>query len=411
MEIEQHYRGDTAELRIAGRLDAYWAAHLSTDLDSLLRQGYHRIVLDFAAVEFLSSAGIGVLLKYYKILAAVNGSLTVVNPRELVKNVLDLSGVTPYLIKSRSSEVANKTSVAPERFFERAGHSYRLQEMDASAELTCRIIGEAAGGTRRPVDSFTVSFPDDSFAIGIGAHGRDFEDCRERFGELLSVAGVTFHLPTVGSTQPDYDAVGKEAQMLHGLLCGGGFSHQFRFDAGADGEEITMNELLEVMTESLGEECATAGFVMLAETAGLVGAWLKRSPAACDAETFFRHPEIREHIGYALAPMYARSSAWLAGVVAKDAGGALATMLRPSAAGSQLSAHVHALALSYRHIPKGKLDLAETVETMFDPEVFDAESLLGMLHLVNDERPAVGRGQSAFHRGVCWAGPVRSFRS
>jgi hypothetical protein len=48
---------------------------------------------------------------------------------------------------------------------------------------------------------------------------------------------------------------------------------------------------------------------------------------------------------------------------------------------------------------------------MFDADALEGDALRGLLHLVNDDRPLIGRGQSEFVRGVCWAGPVRSFGS
>ena len=38
--------------------------------------------------------------------------------------------------------------------------------------------------------------------------------------------------------------------------------------------------------------------------------------------------------------------------------------------------------------------------------LFETESLLGVLHLLNDTREVVGIGQSEFIRGACWAGPA-----
>ena len=46
-------------------------------------------------------------------------------------------------------------------------------------------------------------------------------------------------------------------------------------------------------------------------------------------------------------------------------------------------------------------ELEQTVANLFE-----TESLLGVLHLLNDTREVVGIGQSEFIRGACWAGPA-----
>jgi len=38
--------------------------------------------------------------------------------------------------------------------------------------------------------------------------------------------------------------------------------------------------------------------------------------------------------------------------------------------------------------------------------LFEAETLQGVLHLLNDDREITGAGQSEFVRGACWIGPI-----
>ena len=50
------------ELRLSGRLDAEGAALLVETLESLLDRGARSVVLDFEAIDFLSSSGVGSLI-------------------------------------------------------------------------------------------------------------------------------------------------------------------------------------------------------------------------------------------------------------------------------------------------------------------------------------------------------------
>ena len=70
------------ELKVVGRLDAFWSGHLANELAEVIREGAHHIRLDLAEVTYLSSAGIRVMLQSYKQLTGIQGrhvSLGVVN--------------------------------------------------------------------------------------------------------------------------------------------------------------------------------------------------------------------------------------------------------------------------------------------------------------------------------------------
>src|SRR5687767_4911973 len=60
-------------LRISGRLDGDWANHLQHNLAETIREGHHHIRLELSDVGFMSSAGISVLMKFYKRLQRIDG--------------------------------------------------------------------------------------------------------------------------------------------------------------------------------------------------------------------------------------------------------------------------------------------------------------------------------------------------
>jgi hypothetical protein len=79
----------------------------------------------------------------------------------------------------------------------------------------------------------------------------------------------------------------------------------------------------------------------------------------------------------------------------------LAGHLRPLDRDGALAAHLHAAVFPYRPIRRGRIGLDETVRTLFD-----GQSVLGLLHLLNDWRPGSGAGQTCFHRGALWCAPL-----
>jgi hypothetical protein len=141
---------------------------------------------------------------------------------------------------------------------------------------------------------------------------------------------------------------------------------------------------------------------MVAEASGLVGAALRRSPTEPIGNGgFFAHPDVRRRLTFTTERAFPRSVVVTAGVIARRNGDAQPAFeqLRPT--GTDTDGHFHAAAFRFRPLPKGVIDLGETVT-----DLFESEQLLGVLHLLNDDRPIGGAGESEFVRGACWIGPI-----
>ena len=78
MEITSYQVNDAIEVRAKGRLDGYWADHFSTAVEEIIRQGNDRIRINLSEVSYISSMGIGVLVRVYKKVQDIHGSLVVV---------------------------------------------------------------------------------------------------------------------------------------------------------------------------------------------------------------------------------------------------------------------------------------------------------------------------------------------
>ena len=65
MTIEKKINGEALILIVSGRLDTQTAPELETELDSVL-SGLKELTFDFANLEYVSSAGLRVILKAQK---------------------------------------------------------------------------------------------------------------------------------------------------------------------------------------------------------------------------------------------------------------------------------------------------------------------------------------------------------
>jgi len=257
-----------------------------------------------------------------------------------------------------------------------------------------------------------MQFSDSTFAIGLGALGEHFEDCQSRFGEFIAVGGAVAYLPTDGTNVPDFLLAGEtelpEVQVCYGIACQGAkpqpFRSLIRFEANKSATPVALAVLLESCLEVA--DAPQIGVVIVAESAGLVGAALRRSPVITDSEPkAFDFPRIRDWLSFTAEPAYTKSVVLVAGIAMRGGAEALASMVRPlpktSGANLPVAGHFHAAAFSYRPLQKGQIDLKASIKTLFEEQ-----QLEGVLHLLHDDRSTSANRQSEFFRGACWIAPI-----
>ncbi|MGA3210402.1 MAG: STAS domain-containing protein [Terriglobales bacterium] len=411
MEIVTRQIGDALEVKVRGRLDNYWTEHMQANLEEAIREGAHSIRLNLSEISFLSSAGIGLLVRFHTKLKNIGGSFVVTSPSDRVKQVLDLCRLSSILLAETVTVAApvHKTEV---RRFSSPEASFEVMECAPAAALTLERIGDPGllkGCRFGPEDCRMVAFPPATFGFGLGAFGNGFEDAQSRFGEFLAVDGSAAYLPTDGTNVPDFmvssGELVAEMNVLYGLRCEGGFTHLMRFESASADNPITLAGLVRSALEVSGTPAI--GMVMVAESAGLVGAALRRSPAAAagvDGQPF-KYPEVRSWMSFSTERLFSRSLALVAGAAAASEFAPLTPLLRPMGAAAYPLGHFHAAAFSYRPLQKGNIDLKATVNSLFE-----TETLQGVLHLLTDNREAAGPQQSEFVRGACWISAMAETR-
>jgi anti-anti-sigma factor len=407
MEIERKQQTDGVEVRISGRLDAHWSDQLDRELAEVVRGGARRIDLDMEAIDYLSSAGIRVLMKSWKELKAIKGTFRIVSPSANVRNVLKMSGMLALFEQRQETPIKPGHKPPMSEALLEGGGRLTIYHPAPEARLRLRLVGRPerlAGASFTAADVTELTLPRDTMAVGLGAFGADFAESRSRFGEFLALGGVAVALPTDASGTPD-DQVALEAfvpkvQALYAVLARGEFAHFFHFEPdGPDGQPLPLSRLVESALPLCG--AAAVGFVLIAESDGLVGAQLRRPPVEADVASPFAFPGVRDWFALTTERAYQRTLVLVAGIALKGDNPQLAPYLRPLGGGTGISGHFHAAALSYRALPGGLLDLPKTAA-----DLMESQSLLGVLHLLNDTRDISGIGESLFIRGAVWTGPL-----
>ncbi len=95
MEIQQTKEANTLTLKLSGRLDTTTAPLLENTVNESLK-GVEKLILDFKDLEYVSSAGLRVLLNAQKIMNK-QGTMVVKNVCADVNEVLEITGFSDIL--------------------------------------------------------------------------------------------------------------------------------------------------------------------------------------------------------------------------------------------------------------------------------------------------------------------------
>ena len=80
-----------------GEIDHHSAVSLREELDALiLRERPRRFVLYLSDIEFMDSAGLGLLMGRYRLMKELGGTMAIAEPNERVMRILSLCGMERF---------------------------------------------------------------------------------------------------------------------------------------------------------------------------------------------------------------------------------------------------------------------------------------------------------------------------
>jgi anti-anti-sigma factor len=406
LEIITETREDEIILKCTGRLDANRAGYLNDTIDRLVREGSYHISIDLSGIEYLSSAGIRSLVIQYKNLLAINGHFTVIEMSENVRQVLNMVCLTdmltqqPQKIKTGRGEEDNRNQM------EAHGFVFSRTTLSTDGKTNVELYGRPELSFQSAFcteDARVVKSVSNQFAIGLGAIGTSFEECKNRFGEYIMMGKNVAYLPADGSKKPDYMVASGQLVVslteLYGLHFNGNFSCLIRFDPVNLLDTIGLSQLAEALFKLTDYD--RMALVMIAESGGLIGTSLNASPV--DGKKIFTFPEIKETINFTTEPAHFKLLTLSVGYFSSGENSEAEKFIRPLVPGKSLLGHVHSSVFPFIPLKKTDIDLNETIEY-----IFNNSELADILHLTNDMREITGQGESRFVKGFCWVVPVES---
>ena len=159
MKYKADVKDSVLTIRITGRVNSDNAGELEEHLASIRKKhAFQSMILDFAGVEFISSAGLRVLMKLYR----EDGKLTVINVSDSVYDVFDITGMDDIMDIRRAEPEKGAVSDDPlndttwpltftpvTALFEEqvAAHPDRLAVVSTGVSMTYAELNEAATST------------------------------------------------------------------------------------------------------------------------------------------------------------------------------------------------------------------------------------------------------------------------
>ena len=95
MTITKDTNGTALEIALEGRLDTMTSPDLEAELKEAM-DGAESLTMDFGKLDYISSAGLRVLLSAHKAMSA-KGGLKIINVNEVVREVFDVTGFSDIL--------------------------------------------------------------------------------------------------------------------------------------------------------------------------------------------------------------------------------------------------------------------------------------------------------------------------
>jgi anti-sigma B factor antagonist len=97
MNVTKSASAKDVTLTIEGRLDTMTSDRLMAEIEKVFQESFERLILDFHGVEYVSSAGLRVMITTQKKMTSLGRQLELHNMNDHVKGVFDITGFSKMM--------------------------------------------------------------------------------------------------------------------------------------------------------------------------------------------------------------------------------------------------------------------------------------------------------------------------
>jgi anti-anti-sigma factor len=106
MQISVTESGDVRVLSFEGNLDTNTAPDAESEINGLIEAGVQKLLINFEKLDYISSAGLRILLATAKKLKPTGGNMQICCLNKTVQEVFDISGFSTILSVTSTEEDA-----------------------------------------------------------------------------------------------------------------------------------------------------------------------------------------------------------------------------------------------------------------------------------------------------------------
>lgn len=103
MQIATYNKNNIFIINLIGEVDLYNTSKIKETVNAAVSSGYKKIIVNMNEVTYIDSTGIGTLISIRQILADISGELRLINIKDSVKKIFELTKLD-YLFKIMNSE-------------------------------------------------------------------------------------------------------------------------------------------------------------------------------------------------------------------------------------------------------------------------------------------------------------------
>jgi anti-anti-sigma factor len=273
-------------INLRGRIDSLSSSEIQRRLDDLILAGKRTLVANLKDIDYVSSAGLRVFLAAQKQLKRVNGEIILFSLSENVARVFASGGLLELFRVVRTEEEilsAMDAEASDCLTFSREvdGVSYQYIEHQVAPGSLREVGSQEPFRQALYTEHHVVAVHPGrrQFGIGLASLGDRFDQYKELFGESVVAAGHFFYYPAVKRPAADFmlhsgEEPSFEARFLNGFVFEGSFRYLLAFEQSD--EAVRLPHLVSSLFAV--SDAPLLGVVLLAESKGLWGMNLKRSP-------------------------------------------------------------------------------------------------------------------------------------
>ena len=97
MEIIEEKQDEINVFKIKGRLDSRTSPEFEEKISVASKNGAQKMIFDFADLEYISSAGLRVVLKAAKDMKRIDGAVVLCSMQDYVREVFEIAGFDSFL--------------------------------------------------------------------------------------------------------------------------------------------------------------------------------------------------------------------------------------------------------------------------------------------------------------------------